>query len=194
MDELGQRAGLSGPTLYRYFSGKDEILAALFNEAMDELLSATAMVHDDPLQDFGRLVRHHVGYAVSRRQLVNVYQREDRSLVDPWKRHFSRRRKNYVARWEAVVARCVPAAAAPEVSAMTQTILGLIFSIAYWPPKTAELPGLADLIVGFASEGLSTLNPQVFSGKATMRATLPQLPSRPDAPYFPARCTVEFLV
>ena len=51
VDELGKRAGLSGPTLYRYFSSKDEILAALFSEAMDELVSATAMVHDDPLAD-----------------------------------------------------------------------------------------------------------------------------------------------
>src|ERR1019366_10416168 len=55
VDGLGQRAGLSGPTLYRYFSSKDEILAALFNEAMDELVSATAMVYDDPFADLSRL-------------------------------------------------------------------------------------------------------------------------------------------
>jgi AcrR family transcriptional regulator len=171
VDELGRRAGLSGPTLYRYFSSKDEILAALFNEAMDELISASAIVHDDPVQDLGRLIRHHVGYAVSRRQLINVYQREDRSLVDPWRRHFSRRRTNYVTRWEAVVARCVPAASPAEVSAVTQSILGLIFSIAYWPPKTAGLPGLANLIVGFAREGLSSLDSPVIHGPATTQAT-----------------------
>jgi AcrR family transcriptional regulator len=157
VDELGKRAGLSGPTLYRYFSSKDEILAALFNEAMDELVSATAMVHDDPFADLSRLIRHHVGYAVSRRQLVNVYQREDRSLTGAWKRHFNHRRKQYVARWEAVIARCVPGAAPLEVAALTQSVLGLIFSIAYWPPPTAELPGLADLVVGFATRGLSAL-------------------------------------
>jgi hypothetical protein len=41
------------------------------------------------------------------------------------------------------------------VAALTQSILGLIFSIAYWPPQTAELPGLADLIIEFATKGLS---------------------------------------
>jgi len=157
VDELGKRAGLSGPTLYRHFASKDEILAALFNEAMDELVSATATVHEDPFADLSRLIRHHVGYAVSQRQLVNVYQREDRSLTGAWKRHFNHRRKQYVARWEAVVARCVPGAAAPEVAALTQSILGLIFSIAYWPPQAAELPGLADLIVSFATGGLSAI-------------------------------------
>jgi hypothetical protein len=40
------------------------------------------------------------------------------------------------------------------VAALTQSILGLIFSIAYWPPQTAELPGLADLVIEFASRGL----------------------------------------
>ena len=159
VDELGKRAGLSGPTLYRYFSSKDEILAALFNEAMDELVSATAMVHDDPVADLARLIRHHVGYAVSQRQLVNVYQREDRSLTGPWKRHFNHRRKQYVTRWEAIVARCVPEAAPDQVSALTQSILGLIFSIAYWPPQAAGVSGLAELIVGFTTQGLSGLGP-----------------------------------
>ena len=155
VDELGKRAGLSGPTLYRYFSSKEEILAALFNEAMDELVSATAMVHDDPQADLARLIRHHVGYAVSQRQLVTVYQREDRSLTGPWKRHFHHRRKQYVTRWEAIVARCAPGAGPDQVAALTQSILGLIFSIADWPPPTAGLTGLAELIVGFTANGLS---------------------------------------
>lgn len=154
VDELGKRAGLSGPTLYRYFSSKEEILAALFNEAMDELVSATAVAGEDPMADLARLIRHHVGYAVSQRQLVNVYQREDRSLTGSWKRHFNHRRKQYVTRWETIVARCVPAAAPAEVAALTQSILGLIFSIAYWPPQTAGIDGLGDLIVGFAVHGL----------------------------------------
>lgn len=144
-------------TLYRHCSSKDEILAALFNEARDELVSATAMIHEDPLKDLDRLVRHHVAYAVDKRQLVNVYQREDRSLVDPWKRHFTHRRKQYVARGEAVITRCVPEAGPAEVAAATQSCLGMIFSIAYWPPTTAQLSTLGDLVVGFATEGLSSL-------------------------------------
>src|SRR6202012_257425 len=157
VDELGTRAGMSGPTLYRYFSSKEEILAALFNEAMDELVSATAIVHQDPAADLSRLVRHHVGYAVSQRQLVNVYQREDRSLTGSWRRHFNHRRKQYVTRWETIVACCVPGAAPDQVAALTQAILGMIFSIAEWPPQTARVPGLAELIVGFTAEGLSSI-------------------------------------
>ncbi|HWD05760.1 MAG TPA: TetR/AcrR family transcriptional regulator [Amycolatopsis sp.] len=157
VDELGKRAGLSGPALYRHFSGKDEILAALFNEALDELLSATAPVHEDPAKDLERLIRHHVGFAVGHRHLVNIYQREDRSLAEPWKRQFDRRRRQYVDRWETAVARCYPDAAADAISAGTQACLGVIFSIAYWPAKLAQTPALSDLIAGFAGNGLATL-------------------------------------
>jgi AcrR family transcriptional regulator len=157
VDELGTRAGLSGPALYRHFSGKDEILAALFNEALDQLLSATAPVYDDPAKDLERLIRHHVAFAVDHRHLVNVYQREDRSLVDPWKRHFDRRRRQYVARWAAIVSRCFPHADDAEIAAGTQACLGVIFSIAYWPAKLAQTPALADLVAGFAHNGLATL-------------------------------------
>jgi AcrR family transcriptional regulator len=158
VDELGKRAGLSGPALYRHFSGKDEILASLFNEALDELLSATAPVHDDPAEDLDRLIRHHVGFTLSHRHLVNVYQREDRSLVEPWKRQFDRRRRQYLARWEAAVARRFPKASTAEVAAGTQACLGVIFSVAYWPAALASTPSLADLITGYATTGLSTLD------------------------------------
>lgn len=159
VDELGKRAGLSGPALYRHFAGKDEILAALFNEAMDELVGATVHVHDDPMDDIERLIRHHVEFAVGHRHLVNVYQREDRSLVEPWRRHFDRRRRQYVTRWEAVVGLCYPEASKPNVAIATQACLGMIFSIAFWPAKVAQTPGLTDIVFHLASEGLSTLAP-----------------------------------
>ncbi len=100
VDELGSRAGLSGPAIYRHFSGKDEILATLFDEAMDELIGATEPVHDDAELDLQRMIRHHALFAARHRHLVNVSQREDRSLVDPWRKAINRRRKQYVQGWE----------------------------------------------------------------------------------------------
>jgi AcrR family transcriptional regulator len=157
IDEIGSRAGLSGPAIYRHFSSKDDILATLFDEAIDELLSATAPVHANPVNDLVRLVNHHVQFAVSRRHLVSVYQHEERSLVDPWKRRFARRRQQYVARWEAVVARCVPQADATHVAVGTQACLGLIFSIALWPPKLAATEDLAAMVVDMVMQGLPGL-------------------------------------
>lgn len=164
MDELGTRAGLSGPALYRHFRGKNEILAALFNEAMDELVGATAPVLPDPAADLRRLVHHHVGFTVERRALVSVYQREDRSLGDPWRKDFDRRRRRYVERWEQAVARAAPTAPAADVAAAAQSCLGTIFSLAYWPSRTLREPGTTQLaehyvLWGFGALGVELVDP-----------------------------------
>jgi AcrR family transcriptional regulator len=158
VDEIGKQVGISGPALYRHFAGKDEILATLFNEAMDELISATAAVFDDPHRDLERLIRHHVEFSISHRHLVNVYQREDRSLVEPWRRHFDRRMRQYASRWEATLRRCFPDASDQHIAAGTQAALGLIHSVAYWPTKLVRGEGdLPDFLCRLVTEGLSTL-------------------------------------
>jgi AcrR family transcriptional regulator len=158
VDEIGKQVGISGPALYRHFAGKDEILATLFNEAMDELISATASVFDDPHRDLERLIRHHVEFSISHRHLVNVYQREDRSLVEPWRRHFDRRMRQYASRWEATLRRCFPDASDQHIAAGTQAALGLIHSVAYWPTKLVRGDSdLPDFLCRLVTEGLSTL-------------------------------------
>jgi AcrR family transcriptional regulator len=154
VDELGARAGLSGPTLYRHFSGKNEILAALLNEAMDELMSATIAVHDDPDLDLWRALRHHVRFALDRRQLVTIYQRESRSLVDPWGKAFARRLAQYTERWEALVSRRYPDRAPDAVAATTQACLGLVFSVATWPKRARSVEGVDELVLGLLAHGL----------------------------------------
>lgn len=158
MDEIGRRAGLSGPALYRHFSGKDEILAALLNEAMDELLQATVPGGSDPWTELRRMIRHHVDFAVHRRHLVNVYQREDRSLVDPWRRKFSRRRREYIGAWERAVAAVLPAAAADEITVTTQALLGTAFSVAFWPMPVVRLGDPADAIIALAGGALQQMS------------------------------------
>jgi AcrR family transcriptional regulator len=158
VDEIGERVGISGPALYRHFTGKDDILATLFNEAMDELISATAAVYDDPHRDLERLIRHHVEFSIGHRHLVNVYQREDRSLTEPWRRHFDRRMRQYASRWEAALARCFPDASEEHVAAATQAAIGLIHSVAYWPAKLVKAQDdLPEFLCRLVTQGLSTL-------------------------------------
>jgi AcrR family transcriptional regulator len=168
VDEIGERVGISGPALYRHFGGKDEILATLFNEAMDELISASAPVYDEPHRELERLIRHHVEFSTSNRHLVNVYQREDRSLVEPWRRHFSRRMRQYASRWEATLQRCFPDASAVHIAAATQAAIGLIHSVAYWPTKIVRGENdLPDFLCRLVTQGLSTLGEPAEVGSGT---------------------------
>jgi AcrR family transcriptional regulator len=154
MDELGTRAGLSGPSLYRYFAGKDEILATLLNEAMDELLAATEPVETDPTSDLHRALRHHVDFALANRPLVTLYQREVRSLAEPWSKAFTRRRGQYTRRWEALVSRAHPDLDDDAVAATAQGCLGLVFSVAGWPDRVLSTRSLADLILDLITRGV----------------------------------------
>lgn len=164
VDELGTAAGLSGPALYRHFAGKNEILAALFNLAMDELLGAAKAAEqagsiDDPMPALDGLLRHHATFTLEHRHLVNVYQRETRSLVDPWRASFAARRTDYVDCWERLLGRCFPAAPAAEVAIAAQSCLGMIFSMTFWPSALLRRDGVADLVVQLARASLEPLEP-----------------------------------
>ncbi|GAA1365036.1 TetR/AcrR family transcriptional regulator [Arthrobacter rhombi] len=155
MDELGRRAGLSGPALYRSFSGKDEILATLLNEAMDELMRATTQVHDDPGQDLDRALRHHVHFCATRLPLVGLYQREVRSIAEPWKRPFVRRQRQYIERWESLVRRLYTHLTADEAAQAVQSALGTIFSMTSWPRRTLNGHGVEENLLFFLHAGLN---------------------------------------
>ena len=154
VDELGRRAGLRGPTLYRSFSGKDEILATLLNEALDELLGAAVPVLQDPRRDLERALSHHLRFAVENRHLVSLYQRDVRAIVEPWKSPFDARRDTYTGRWEALVAAACPGQPPAVVSAQAQACLGTVFSVAQWPRRARDGVPVAEVVLDLLVQGL----------------------------------------
>ena len=159
MDDIGKRVGISGPALYRHFSGKDQILASLFSETLDELIAATAVVFADPERDLERLIRHHVDFALAQRHLISVYQREGKSLVEPWRSHFTRRQRTFASRWEDALRRCFPDAGEAEIAAGAQAAIGMIHSVADWPRKARSVEHLSEFLYGLVREGLGALSP-----------------------------------
>jgi AcrR family transcriptional regulator len=157
VDEIGERVGISGPGLYHHFKGKDEILAALFNEAVEELIAGTAVVYADPSRDLERLIHHHVKFAIDRRHLVNVYEREERSLVEPWRSHFQRRERHYAGRWEEALTRCFPNADPEDLAGAAQAAIGMIHSVAHWPRHSRKSADLASLLYQLVTRGLGSL-------------------------------------
>jgi AcrR family transcriptional regulator len=158
MDELGARAGLSGPSLYRHFSGKDEILATLLNQAMDELLAAISTASEDPALDLERALRHHARFALEQRDLVVLYQREVGNLAEPYAPAFAGRMGHYTRRWEQLVSRRLPRLDADHVSAVTQVALGTVFSASTWPARARRVGGpevVEELLLGVLQHGLS---------------------------------------
>lgn len=92
------------------------------------------------------------------RHLVNLYQREVRSLDEPWKTPFDRRRAEYTARWEALMSRRLPALDPGGVAALTQSCLGTIFSVSYRPSHALAAAGVADVVHRMITGGVAAFD------------------------------------
>ncbi len=102
--ELGAACGISGPALYKHFSGKDAILAAMLVGISEELLrvgrerSAGAVGHEAALQ---ALVEWHVDFAVRHRALIVVQDRDWASLPADARERVRGLQREYVDLWAA---------------------------------------------------------------------------------------------
>jgi AcrR family transcriptional regulator len=158
VDEIGERAGMSGPALYRHFRSKDELLAALFDRAMD-LVSADLPPEDGEDSDatLDQLIRRHARFVVEHRHLVSIYAHEHRSLVDPWRKPFLRRLRAHARRWELAIAAACPDAADDDVSLAAQGSIGLLHSVIYWPPGVLKADDVIDRLCALVRGGIGGL-------------------------------------
>jgi len=166
VDRIGQRAGIPGPHIYRYFSGKDELLATLIDQAMDRLVRLTAVAAEDPHEELVLLVRGHARFAVGDRRLLSVYSQEARSLADADQRRTRRRQRAYVDRWVQLLGRCYPSRAPLELEAAAHGAIGHIQSVIRWPRTVLEASGLEAIIERGVLGGLDALAERVQAGGA----------------------------
>jgi AcrR family transcriptional regulator len=146
VDEIGAASGVSGPAIYRHFKSKDEILATLFDEAMDRLLMLAGVPRDDPIEDLRALARAHAEFALDDRELLSVYAREDRSLEGDHRRRLHRRQRQFVERWRTALARIDQTLDDGELTSMAYALIGMLISAAHWPREALSTPHLVDLL------------------------------------------------
>jgi AcrR family transcriptional regulator len=164
VDEIGQRAGVTGPAIYRHFRGKDEILSTLFDDAIDRLNEATAVQSEDPWEELEALVRGHLLFVLSERKLAGVKIREQRSLAEPYRRGLHRRERRYVERWTDCLARCYPDLPLEELTTAAQVALGALNSVATWSPEAVKREGARGAIAKVVLGGLRAFEPVPAAG------------------------------
>ncbi|HEX4107440.1 MAG TPA: helix-turn-helix domain-containing protein [Solirubrobacteraceae bacterium] len=159
VDEIGARAGVSGPAVYHHFASKDEILATLFDQAMDDLLLLVdTPAGDDPHEVLESLVVAQAAFALTDLVLVSVYAREARSLAEPWRRQASRRQRQHVDRWLDAMRACYPQREESELLSAAHAVIGLSLSVATWEQAALQTPGLQELLAELMRGALDRLN------------------------------------
>lgn len=157
VDDIGERVGVTGPAIYRHFSGKDHLLATLYHEALDELFLRIGGRQEDPHAELEALIRAQAEFALENRELVGIYTKEDRSLPDQWRKEVARRTALHMRHWKGVLARCYPDRTPEEVTSAAYAAVGLLHSIAHWPRPALQTPDIASLLVSLVSDGLASL-------------------------------------
>lgn len=171
VDLIGEKAGVSGPAIYRYFSGKDEILITLLDEAIDRVLMSTGGQFDDPREGLEHLVRGHVQRALEERELMSVWTRERNSIPKAYRSRLSARIKRYIDRWVDCLDACYPNQSRDVLNAAVHATHGLIDSTPMWPEKALRNAGLADILTGMALQGLEWLGTEASQTASAPKST-----------------------
>ena len=137
--DLGAAVGISGPGLYKHFSGKDAVLAEMLVTISEELLSVgrqRVAAAEDAVAAVRALVDWHVGFALRHRPLIVVQDRDWESLPEVDRERVRTLQREYVELW-ADRLRAVHQNLEPDrARAMSHAAFGLINST----PHSGLLP------------------------------------------------------
>jgi AcrR family transcriptional regulator len=157
VDEIGQRAGVTGPAIYRHFSGKDEILATLFDQALDGLLTVTAGGFTNPREHLEHVIRRHAAFVVREWRLAAILIQEGRSLAEPYRGRLERRERRYIDGITETLRRCFPEGSEEQLVVATWTAVSALNSVAVWPRKVLSIRSVEEHLAASVLDGLDGL-------------------------------------
>ncbi|MEY2521565.1 MAG: hypothetical protein QOJ66_130 [Ilumatobacteraceae bacterium] len=158
--EIGAAAGVTGAAIYRHFPNKTQMLVAVFDQVVDELLDGSATIVNtdcDPDEMLNALVQHHVRLVLRNPAIFGVYSQESQNLPADDRTRLRRNQRTYVLRWSSVLRNACPGLDEDEARTRVQVTFGLINSIADFP---SQLPAarLQSLLGSMASVALKMPN------------------------------------
>ena len=155
--EIGAAAGVSGAAIYRHFANKDDLLVAVFERVVGELItgarSAIASTAS-PSVALRRLIAAHVTFALEHADVIRVYEQEAHNLPVVERKRVRRQQRSYAQLWREAVERVRPAWTAPEATAAVHAVFGLINSVSNYRSGLAK----ADqhrFLTGLATQALN---------------------------------------
>lgn len=147
IDDLGAELGISGPALYRYFPGKDAILADMLVDVSRRLLDGSTRriaQEDSAVDQLDALLRFHVDFALTEPELIAVHFRDLGSAPDRERRLVRQLQRSYVGVWVEVLQRVHPEVSRERATSSVQAVLGLLNSTPY--SVRAGEPRMVDLL------------------------------------------------
>lgn len=150
MEDIGARAGMAGPSIYRYFPGKAAILVAGGYRMADQLARtathATTLTGEEALR---YLVRSYVETVLRSDNIMATFANELRNLPERDRKDLVRVQRHYVGHWYRLLRTVAPELPEPDAKVVVHTALTIVNDLARTPrllrrPRiAAELTELA---------------------------------------------------
>lgn len=153
--DLGRAVGLTGPALYRHFSGKEAVLAEMLLDISERLLAegVRRAAAPDPALALDALLRWHIAFALDNPALITVHERELDNVPEPQRHRVRRLQRAYVEEWVAVLRRLRPGLPGGRTRAAVHACFGLLNST----PRSAaglDRAAMGDLLHAMARSAL----------------------------------------
>lgn len=110
MEDIGSAAGIAGPSIYRHYDSKADLLLAMCNRVGEHLRSGlvSALGEGSPPAILKSLVESFVDAVFSHRNLMTAFLTEGRSLPERDRAEVRRALRGYIAEWVRIVVAAAP--------------------------------------------------------------------------------------
>lgn len=131
IEDLGAAAGVSGPAVYRHFSGKQALLGALLIDVSELLLAGGKKAiaqNSAPDTTLRALIAFHVDFALTQPDVIRVQDRDFDSLSKDDRTTVRSLQRAYVELWVEVLGRLKPSTEGSILRLTAHALFGLINS------------------------------------------------------------------
>ncbi|WP_416903641.1 TetR/AcrR family transcriptional regulator [Micromonospora echinospora] len=132
VEDIGRAAGMQASSVYRYFPGKADLLAAAYYRATELLTGATSAAiaeASDPADALRRVVQAYVAYAFGQSDLVAVYLAENNNLPDKDRHQLRGAQRLHVEEWVRLVHAVRPDLPVTDARVLVHAALNVITDI-----------------------------------------------------------------
>jgi AcrR family transcriptional regulator len=129
IEDIGRAAGIQPSSVYRYFPGKADLLAAAYYRAAERMATATAASLDaaTDLDDaLRRLVEGYVDLTFNQTDLVSVYLAENNNLPEQDRHELRRIQRMQVEEWVRLLCGIRPDLPAPDARVLVHAALNVV--------------------------------------------------------------------
>jgi AcrR family transcriptional regulator len=153
MEEIGASAGIAGPSIYRHFPGKADILiAAAFRLGERLNIEAERALGDaaSPTDAIDRLVRSYVDTVLRSGNLMALFASESINVAERDAKELLRVQRTYVAGWVKLLIETAPTLGEREARITVHAALTIVNDLIR-TPRIAARPAIATELTGLAT-------------------------------------------